>query len=163
VLLKGIKDSEKVAVGALRTVLQTWLTLELSGISERLGRIEERLDAHDHRFDGIEWRLDGIERQLVTMGDRLTRVESRLDRAEERLNMVDKRLAASDEWLGHLEQHFTESDVKLTIIDERVVSFRNETHSKFATVHSEIPHLQQVSDLRERLASVETKLEARHD
>lgn len=35
-VLKGIKDTEKVAVGAIRTALQTWLAPQLSDISERL-------------------------------------------------------------------------------------------------------------------------------
>lgn len=39
-------------------------------------------------------------------------------------------------------------------------SFRIESRAEFATVHSEIRRLDQVTDLRERLASVEAKLSA---
>ena len=41
-----------------------------------------------------------------------------------------------------------------------LTSFRNEMRSEFATLHSEIRRIDQVTDLRERLASVEAKLAA---
>ncbi|MGH7878425.1 MAG: hypothetical protein ACREQD_02900, partial [Candidatus Binataceae bacterium] len=44
--------------------------------------------------------------------------------------------------------------------DERLQSFRNEAHSEFATVHSEIKRFEIVAELRERLATVEAKLAA---
>ena len=47
-------------------------------------------------------------------------------------------------------------------MDDLITSFRNEVRSEFATVHGEIRHLQQIADVRERLATVETKLAAQH-
>jgi hypothetical protein len=45
-------------------------------------------------------------------------------------------------------------------VRSELTSFRNEMRSEFATVHSEIRRLDQVTDLRERLASMEAKLAA---
>jgi hypothetical protein len=57
----------------------------------------------------------------------------------------------------------------LTATRELAKSFRNEmdsfsrqSHADFATVESEIRRIDQVTDLRERLASVEAKLSAHH-
>src|SRR5215469_53853 len=40
---KGIKETEKVTVGAIRTALQTWLAPQLTDISQRLTHVEARL------------------------------------------------------------------------------------------------------------------------
>ncbi len=56
--VKAIKDTEKVAVGAIRTALQTWLAPQLSNISERLTHVEARLEGIDRRLDGVDRRLD---------------------------------------------------------------------------------------------------------
>ncbi len=48
--VKGIKDTEKVAVGAIRTAIQTWLAPQLSGINERLAHVEGRLEGIDRPY-----------------------------------------------------------------------------------------------------------------
>lgn len=48
--VKGIKETEKITVGALRTAIQTWLAPELSTIADRLTHVEARLDAMDKRL-----------------------------------------------------------------------------------------------------------------
>jgi len=54
--VKGIRDTEKVAVGAIRAAIQTWLAPQLSGISERLAHVEGRLDGMDRRFELLRKR-----------------------------------------------------------------------------------------------------------
>jgi chromosome segregation ATPase len=111
--VKGIKETEKVAVGAIRTALQTWLAPQLSDISQRLTHVEARLDGIDHRLDGIDHRLDGVDRRLDSF-----------------------------------EKH----------VEETLRSMRNEIEARFDTVRSDIKRLDQITELRERLASVEAKL-----
>src|SRR5690242_5848119 len=62
--VKGIKETEKVAVGAIRTALQTWLAPQLSEISQRLTHVEARLDGIDKRLDGMDERFDGMDKRI---------------------------------------------------------------------------------------------------
>jgi hypothetical protein len=117
---KGIKETEKVAVGAMRTALQTWLAPQLSEISQRLTHVEARLEVIDRRFDGIDHRLDGIDKRLDGMDGR------------------------SDMFQKHMEE---------------ILRFmRNEIEARFDAVRSDIKRLDNIAELRERLASVEAKL-----
>ena len=127
-------------------MLQTWLAPQLSGLSERMARMEER--------------FGNVEQGQVAMGQRLARVEERLD-------AVDHNLAAMNERLGRVEERLGGLERDLTAMREQAKSFRNEmdsfsrqSHADFATVQSEIRRIDQVTDLRERLASVEAKLSA---
>ena len=52
--LKGIKDTEKVAVGAIVTMLKIGLTPQVSGTGERLARLEERLGRAQERSGHAE-------------------------------------------------------------------------------------------------------------
>src|SRR5580693_853906 len=97
--VKGIKDTEKVAVGAIRTAIQTWLAPQLSGISERLAHVEGRLEGIEGRLGGMDHRIEGVEKAME--------------------------------------------------------SLRNEMRADISSVHSEIRRLDNVADLRERLASLE--------
>jgi chromosome segregation ATPase len=97
--VKGIKDTEKVAVGAIRTAIQTWLAPQLSGISERLAHVEGRLEGIEGRLGGMDHRIEGVEKAME--------------------------------------------------------SLRNEMRAEISSVHSEIRRLDNVADLRERLASLE--------
>jgi hypothetical protein len=88
--------------------------------------------------------------ELSSLNERLKFVEKRLDGIGERLNGIDKRLE-----LRIKKQLETQG--------KRIDGFdRNEMRSEFATVDVEIRHLQQITDMRERLASVEAKLAAQH-
>jgi chromosome segregation ATPase len=62
--VKGIRDTEKVAVGAIRTAIQTWLAPELKSISERLTHVEARLDGLEKRMGGLEKRIEILERRI---------------------------------------------------------------------------------------------------
>jgi chromosome segregation ATPase len=62
--VKGIRDTEKVAVGAIRTAIQTWLAPELKSIGERLTHVEARLDGLDHRLAGLEQRVVALEQHV---------------------------------------------------------------------------------------------------
>jgi chromosome segregation ATPase len=135
---RGIKATEKVAVGAIRTALQTWLAPQLTDISQRLTQVEARLmhvearlDAMDRRFDGIDQRLDGI----------------------------DKRLDGMDRRFDALEQRF---DLFQAHTDEAFRSMRNEFEARIDSVRIDIKRLDNLAELRERLASVEAKL-AQHN
>ena len=108
--VKAIKETEKVAVGSIRTALQTWLAPQLSDISQRLTHVEARLDGIDRRFDGIDQRFDGLEKHL----------------------------------------------------EETLRSMRNEMEARFEAVRGDIKRLDNIAELRERLASVEAKL-AQHN
>lgn len=115
--VKGIRETEKVAVGAIRTALQTWLAPQLSEISQRLTHVEARLDGIDHRLDGIDKRLDGMDRRIDT-----------------------------------LQKH----------LEETLRSMRNEIEARFDAVRSDIKRLDNIAELRERLASVEARLTQRN-
>ncbi len=68
-----LKDTEKIAVGALRQALQAWLAPQLSGMSERLAHIEGRLD-------GLEKRMqDGFGAVNARLDDSFAAVNARLD------------------------------------------------------------------------------------
>jgi archaellum component FlaC len=114
--VKSIKETERVAVGAIRTALQTWLAPQLTDISQRLTHVEAGLDGVGRRFDGIDHRLDGI----------------------------DKRL-----------------DALQTQIEQQARSMHNEFEARIEAVRSDIRRLDNLAELRERLASVETKLAQR--
>lgn len=124
IAVKRIRDTEKVAVGAIRTALQTWLAPQLSDISQALTHVEARLEAMDRRFDGIDHRLDGIDK--------------RLDGMDGRIDLFQK----------HLE--------------ETLRSMRNEIEARFDTVRSDIKRLDNIAELRERLASVEARMGQRN-
>jgi len=108
--VKGIRETEKVAVGAIRTALQTWLAPQLSEISQRLTHIEARLDGIDHRLDGMDRRIDTLQKHL----------------------------------------------------EETLRSMRNEIEARFDAVRSDIKRLDNIAELRERLASVEARLTQRN-
>jgi len=61
---RGIKETEKDAVGAIRTALQTWLAPQLSDISARLTHVEARLDGIDKRLDGMDRHFEGIDQRI---------------------------------------------------------------------------------------------------
>jgi len=141
-----MKDTETVAVGALRTMLQTLLTPQLSGISERLARMEEHQASVDH--------------SLAAMNERLGRVEERLDGVDAKLGAMNERLGRVEERLGGLERDLTAMREQAKSFRNEMDSFSRQSHADFATVQSEIRRIDQVTDLRERLASVEAKLSA---
>jgi chromosome segregation ATPase len=114
---KGIRETEKVAVGAICTALQTWLAPQLTDISQRLTHVEARLDGIDRRLDGIDKRLDGM----------------------------DKRMDA-------LQKH----------IEEQFRSMHGEFEARIDAVRSDIKRLDNIAELRERLASVEAKMAQRN-
>jgi chromosome segregation ATPase len=136
--VKGTRETEKVAVGAIRTALQTWLAPQLSEISQRLTHVEARLEVIDRRFEGIDKRLDG-------MGVRLDRMDKRLDSMDKRLDGVDKRIEIIQQQMA-----------------EQFCSMHNEFEARIDVVRSDIKHLDNIAELRERLASVEAKL-AQHN
>jgi archaellum component FlaC len=150
--VKGIKDTEKVAVGAIRTAIQTWLAPELSTMNNRLTHVEAHLDAMDRRFDGIDKRLDAMDKRFDGLEKRFDAMDQRIEGLDLRVASLDKQVEIQGKLIGSLEKR----------MDENITSFRNEVRSEFATVHSEIRHLQQIADMRERLATVETKLAAQH-
>ncbi|HJU12575.1 MAG TPA: hypothetical protein VJ728_16945 [Candidatus Binataceae bacterium] len=125
--VKGIRETEKVTVGAIRTALQTWLAPQLSDISQRLTHVEARLDGIDRRLDGLDHRMDGFDHRMDGLDHRLDEVDHRLD---------------------SFEQH----------LQETLRSMRNEMEARFDTVRSDIKRLDNIAELRERLASVEAKL-----
>jgi hypothetical protein len=145
---KGIKETEKVAVGAIRTALQTWLAPQLSDLGARMTHVEARLDgidrrleAIDQRFAGIDHRLDGIDKRLDGVDQRLHEMDQRMD---QRLHEMDQR--------NHDFQKFLEENLR---------SMRNEIEARFDAVRSDIKRLENITELREPLASVETKLAER--
>jgi chromosome segregation ATPase len=150
--IKRVKETEKVTVGVLRTALQTWLAPEFSTLSDRLTHVEARLDGIDRRLDGIDRRLDGIDKRLDGIDKRLDGMDKRFDAVEMRVASLEKQVEVQGKRIDSLEKRMEES----------ITSFRNEMRSEFATVHGEIRHLQQITDARERLASVEAKLAAQH-
>ncbi len=113
--VKSIKDTEKVAVGAIRTAIQTWLAPQLSGISERLAHVEGRLEGIEGRLEGVQGRLAGMDGRLAGMDHRIEGVEKAME------------------------------------------SLRNEMRVEIGPVSSDIRRLDNVADLRERLASLEAK------
>ncbi|MBV8772979.1 MAG: hypothetical protein JO166_11725 [Deltaproteobacteria bacterium] len=129
--VKGIRETEKVAVGAIRTALQTWLAPQLSEISQRLTHVEARLDGIDRGLDGVDERLDGVDK--------------RVDGVDRRLDGVDKRI-----------------EVVQTQMGEQFRSMHLEFEARIDAVRSDIKRLDNIAELRERLASVETKLAERN-
>jgi archaellum component FlaC len=127
VATKAIKDTEKIAVGAIRTALQTWLAPQLSDISQRLTHVEARLDGIDRRLDGVDKRLDGVDK-------RLDGVDKRLDGMDRRIETVQTRL------------------------EEGFRSLRSEFSAHIDAVRTDIRRLDNIADLRERMATLEAKL-----
>ncbi len=125
---KGIRDTEKVAVGAIRAAIQTWLAPQLSGISERLAHIEGRLEA--------------VETGVVSLRNEM--------RGE-----VD---SLRNEMRGAMASLHGE----MISVHNEMESLRNEMRAEIGVARSEIRRLDNVADLRERLASVEAKLAARN-
>ncbi len=107
-------------------------------MSDRLTHVEARLDGMDRRFDEIDQRFDGIDKRLDAVEMRVASLEKQVEGQGKRIESIEKRM------------------------EESITSFRNEMRSEFATVHGEIRHLQQITDMRERLASVEAKLATQH-
>ncbi len=122
--VKGIKETEKIAVDSIRTALQTWLGPQLSDISQRLTHVEARLEVIDRRFEGIDKRLD----------------------------LIDKRLDGMDVRIEALQ----------TQMAEQFRSMHNEFEARIDTVRIDIKRLDNIAELRERLASVEAKLAQRN-
>jgi archaellum component FlaC len=134
VATKAIKDTEKIAVGAIRTALQTWLAPQLSDISQRLTHVEARLDGIDRRLDGVDKRLDGVDKRLEGVDKRLDGVDKRLDGMDRRIETVQTRL------------------------EEGFRSLRSEFSAHIDAVRTDIRRLDNIADLRERMATLEAKL-----
>ena len=77
-----LKDTEKVAAGALRQTLQTWLAPQLSGISERLTRIEGEMTGlkagvaalrgeMQAGFRSVDDRIDAMKERLANTNQRI--------------------------------------------------------------------------------------------
>ena len=135
---KGIKETEKVAVGAIRTALQTWLAPQLSDISARLTHVEARLDGIDRRLDLVDKRIDGIDK--------------RLDGIDKRLDAMDRHFEGIDQRIGLIQQQMS----------EQFRSMHGEFEGRIDAVRIDIKRLDNIAELRERLASVEAKL-AQHN
>jgi len=75
-----------------------------------------------------------------------------------RPNSVDRRYDGLDRRMDALEKRIDGVEQR---VEERLNAFRTEVRAEFAAVHSEIRRLDQVADMRERLASAEAKLAAR--
>ena len=98
---KVMKDAEKVAVGAIRTAIQTWLAPQLSGISERLTHVEARLDSVDRRFEAVEKRLEeGFTSLRSELGAHIDAVRTDIRRLD---NVADlrERMASLEAKLAH--------------------------------------------------------------
>jgi predicted nucleic acid-binding Zn-ribbon protein len=109
--VKGIKEAEKVTLGTIRTLMQTWLAPELRTLGERLTHVEarletidRRLEGMDNRFDALEKRIDGVEEKLnsfrtevraefATVHREIRRLDQGAD-FRERLARVEAKLAA---------------------------------------------------------------------
>ncbi len=64
---REIRDTEKIAVGAIGTALQTWRAPELMNIGDRLTHVQARLDTTDHRVSGREPRAADFRAQLASL------------------------------------------------------------------------------------------------
>jgi chromosome segregation ATPase len=157
--VKGIKETEKVAVGAIRTALQTWLAPQLSEISQRLTHVEARLDGIDRRFEGIDKRLDLIDKRIDGMDVRLDRIDKRIDGMDVHLNRMDKQIDGIDKRLDGMDKRI---EIIQQQMGEQFRSMHNEFEARIDAVRSDIKRLDNIAELRERLASVEAKL-AQHN
>jgi len=128
--VKGIRDTEKVAVGAIRTAIQTWLAPELKTIGERLTHVEARLDGLEQRVGGLEKRLDGLEKRMEGL-------EGRMERLDRRVDDDFKSLRAD--------------------LSSRFEILRGEVEARFDAVRADLRRLDTVADFRERLATLEAK------
>ena len=90
---KGIKETEKVAVGAIRTALQTWLAPQLSEISQRLTHVEARLEGIDRRLDLVDKRIDGVDRRIDAIDKRLDGMDRHFDGINQRIELLQQQMA----------------------------------------------------------------------
>jgi chromosome segregation ATPase len=95
--------------------------------------------------------------QLSTINEQLTKVEARLDAIDRSLDRIDKR---SEPVSNPFEQGDKRSNGLEKRLDESINSLRTEMRAEFSAVHSEIRRLDNIADLRERMASIEAKLGA---
>ena len=88
--VKGIKETEKVAVGAIRTALQPWLAPQLSDISQRLTHADARLDGMDRHFDGIDQRIDTLQKHMEEiLRSMRNEIEARFDAVRSDIKRLD--------------------------------------------------------------------------
>lgn len=110
--VKGVRDTEKVAVGAIRTAIQTWLAPELKTIGERLTHVEARLDSLEQRVAQLERRVDDDFKSL--RADLRSRFETLRAEFEARFDAVRADLRRLDtvadfrERLATLEAKFAQ-------------------------------------------------------
>ncbi|MGH8013558.1 MAG: hypothetical protein ACREQ4_13765 [Candidatus Binataceae bacterium] len=86
--------------------------------------------------------------QLSDIADRLTRVEARLDGVGHRFGVIEKQLA---------DFHESTREVLRSMRNEMDARF-NAVQSNFDMVRGDIKRLDVISELRERIASLEAKL-----
>jgi archaellum component FlaC len=89
--------------------------------------------------------------KLTDISQRLTHVEAGLDGVGRRFDGIDHRLDGIDKRLDALQ----------TQIEQQARSMHNEFEAPIEAVRSDIRRLDNLAELRERLASVETKLAQR--
>lgn len=99
--VRSIKETEKVAVGAIRTALQTWLAPQLSEISQRLTHVEARLDGIDHRLDGIDQRMESLQAQMEQQFRSIhNQFEARLDAVRSDIKRLDNLAELRERLVG---------------------------------------------------------------
>src|SRR5215469_7739822 len=91
--VKGIKDTEKAAPGAIRTAIQTWLAPESENFGERLTYVQARLRSLQTSFEGFEVRVERLERRVEEdskslRGELSTRFETLRSELEARFDAV---------------------------------------------------------------------------
>ncbi|MGH8012792.1 MAG: hypothetical protein ACREQ4_09865 [Candidatus Binataceae bacterium] len=78
----ALKNTEKIAAGAVRQGLRAWLASQFAGISERLTRVEDASTASKSAwrmaFGAINARLDDL-RNSLEIHERLARLEAERD------------------------------------------------------------------------------------
>ncbi len=125
--------------------------MAVNGIKERENAT---VDALGTEFE--KW----LSAQLSIINEQLTRIEARVG--------LGRGFEPNDNRPQRFDSHPDRRDQGTDSFDKRsddlITSFRNEMRSEFAAVHSELRHLihLQVTNIRERLATVETKLAAQH-
>jgi archaellum component FlaC len=124
--VKGIRDTEKVAVGTTRPAIQTWQAPELKTIGARLTHVDARLDGLEQRAGGLEQGMEGLDNRMEALERRVeenfksfrmelsgrfeilrSEVEARLDAVRRNLRRLD---TATDfrERLATLEAKFAQ-------------------------------------------------------
>jgi chromosome segregation ATPase len=101
--------------------------------NEMIARIDGLRNEVDSRFEMVNTRIDGLDKRIDGLDKRIDGLDKRIDGLDRR---VDERLAAIDRRL----------DERLGDLDEKIVS----TNRRF----------DQALEIRERLASLEAKVEA---